>query len=248
MKKYLKSILLATVLIFAASCEEDQDVVPAISPDDYSLATMTLTGGSTTFNEHDQPVFVYDIVLSKPLLRSVDISAIQVGGTATLHDDYDVVNATIPAYSTTGQLMVMIYEDLIVEGTETLDLELIPGPSLANAYLLNPATEYPTLNLTIEDYIFCNWTLDGVDSWGDGWNGASVSLTSEGVTTEYAVEASSQSWTIPVTDGEAFSFDFNSGSYDNEITFTLTAPDGTVYSDGPNPFIGTITSGTNMCQ
>lgn len=254
MKKYLKSILLATILIFAVSCEEDQDVEAAISTDDYSMATITLGPGSTTFNEKDEPVFVFDIELDKPLLRSVDISVEQIGGDAMLHYDYDIVNATIPAYTTTGQIMIMIHSDTEVEGTETLELQLIPGPSLANAFLLNPDTVFPSLNLTIEDYVFCFWTLDATDTYGDGWNGASINLTSEGETTTYANEdldgvlgSETVSFNIPVSDGADYSFEFISGDWDGEIVYTLTAPDGTVYSDGPSPSVGVITSGTQDC-
>ena len=119
---------------------------------------------------------------------------------------------------------------------------------MANKYLVNPAAQYPTLNLTIEDWVFCFWTLDGVDSFGDGWNGASVNLTSEGVTTEYAVEGSSASWDIAVTDGADFSWEFVSGDWDGEVEYELTAPDGTVWADSYYPATGVITSGTNSCD
>lgn len=250
----LKSILFGALVILVASCEVDQDVESIIGTDDYPMATITFAGGSTTFNEKDEPVFIYNIELDKPLLRAVDISVNQIGGTATLHDDYDVVNATISPYSTTGQIMIMIHSDVEVEGTETLELELIPGPALSNQFLLNPATVYPSLSLTIEDYIFCFWTLDATDSYGDSWNGASVSLTSEGVTTAYANEdldgglgSETQTLQIPVTDGADYSFEFISGDWDGEVSYILTAPDGTVWADGPSPTVGVITSGTQDC-
>jgi len=261
MKKYinLKSILLGALIVFT-SCQEDQDVDPIQSTSDYPIASFTLTGGSTSFNERSEPVFVYDIVLDKPLLRNVDISAIQVGGTATLHEDYDIVNATILPYTTTGQITIMIHNDAVVEGMETLELEIITGPSLANKFLLNPSSDLPTLSLEIDDWVFCFWTLDSRDTYGDGWNGGAVRVESEGITTDYATSGSQDIFEIPLTDGADYSFTYVSGGgtgngpgWESENYYSLTSPDGTFWEDGTTdysgiPTAGLITSGTNNCN
>jgi hypothetical protein len=257
MKNYINisSILLGALLVFS-SCQEDQDVAPIQSTADYPIASFTLSGGSTTFNEKSEPVFVYDIVLDKPLLRNVDISAIQVGGTATLHEDYDIVNATILPYTTTGQITIMIHSDAVVEGTETLDLEIITGPSLANKFLLNPSSELPTLSLEINDYVFCGFTVDSRDTYGDGWNGASIRLETQGVTTDYATDGPQTIFIVPIDEGADYSFTYVSGGgtggapgWESENYYIITGPDGTTWEGGSEdysgiPTVGLITSGT----
>ncbi len=97
----------------------------------------------------------------------------------------------------------------------------------------------------------CNYTLDMQDSYGDGWNGASVNVI---------VNGSSQGlFSVPngvpdalenivVCAGQSVELIFNSGTYDDEITYSLSSPSGMVYSDGPNPAIGSAFSGVGNCS
>lgn len=244
MKKYinLKSIILGTLLIISASCKEDQDVEGIVSTSDYPIATFEVIG-STDVGDRDGGIVFIKVSTDKAINSGVNFSATQTGGTATEHEDFDIVNTTIQAYYTEAIIEVHVYPDLEEEGDETIELQLT-APSLANKYLLNPTTVFPSITISIKDYVFCAWQLDGVDTYGDGWNGASIRLNSEGTFVDYAVEEAAQSWIVPVTKGEAFSFEFISGDWDGEIEYTLTAPDGTVYADAYYPAVGEITSGT----
>ena len=73
----------------------------------------------------------------------------------------------------------------------------------------------------------CDYTIQGSDSWGDGWNGASLNIDVAGVVTNFTVSGSSNSVSIPSYTGDNVIFSFISGSYDNEISITITGPDGT---------------------
>jgi hypothetical protein len=95
---------------------------------------------------------VWQVTLDKPTTRAIDFSWVDLGGSATLHDDYDLENATVLAFETTAELKVIIYNDDIVEGDETINLTIESGPSLANKYLVNPSTSYPTANITIKNF------------------------------------------------------------------------------------------------
>jgi len=267
-KNILSSVII-TLLFFGCDAEQaSQDIEEVGSTDRYPTPTFTLSGGDTTFNEQGEPEFVYDIVLDKTINRPVDFSFIIVGGTATEHEDYDLFNATVPAYNTTAQMKVVIYNDTDVEGTETLQLKIESGPSLANKYLVHPDTQYPPLlDLTIEDYVFCFWTLEMSDTYGDGWNGGYIEITSEGVTTQYANEdldgyvvlLETQILDIAITDGADYTISYISGGgtgagpgWESENYYKLTSPDGTVWEDGTQNYTGVITeglitSGTNNC-
>ncbi len=92
-----------------------------------------------------------------------------------------------------------------------------------------------------------DWVLDMQDSYGDGWNGASVQFEIDGVLgPEYTIADGPPpnnnvgQAIISVPSGvETLRFFFNSGDWDGEITFQITAPnDVEVGSYGPSPLEG----------
>jgi hypothetical protein len=90
-----------------------------------------------------------------------------------------------------------------------------------------------------------DWILDMQDAFGDGWNGASVTFEVDGVGTDYdldsyTVDDATGSVTITVPSGTTtLKFFFNPGSYDEEVTFQITAPNAVeVGNYGPSPAAG----------
>ena len=86
-----------------------------------------------------------------------------------------------------------------------------------------------------------DWIFDLQDSFGDGFNGATITVTIDGVETEVGLDdgdAGQEIVTVP--DGsQVISIIFNSGSFDEEITFQVTSANGnTVVDVGPNPPVG----------
>jgi hypothetical protein len=79
----------------------------------------------------------------------------------------------------------------------------------------------------------CDYTIQGSDSWGDGWNGASLDIDVAGTVTNFTVAGSSNSVDIPSYTGDLVTITFNSGSYDGEISITILGPDGTTLYSGP---------------
>lgn len=260
--KYIFSAAILTAFIFGCDAEQaSQDPEALGGTERYPTPTFTLSSGELTTNERNETVIVYDVTLDRPIDRPIDFSwVILDSSTATEHEDFDVVNGTVPAYQTSAQLMVMIYSDIDVEGNETLDLTIESGPSLANAYLVNPDASYPNVTITINDYRFCLWTLDATDVYGDGWNGGYIELVTEGETTNYSASDDNDFFEIPITVGADYSFTYVSGGgtgagpgWESENYYVLTAPDGTTYIDGtldysgiPTP--GLIVSGTSSCN
>jgi len=83
----------------------------------------------------------------------------------------------------------------------------------------------------------CHYVVDMQDSYGDGWNGASIDVSVNGSTVANMTCSGPGSIdSIATLNGDAVEFYFNSGSWDTEITFQITAPDGSsVGSYGPYP-------------
>lgn len=106
----------------------------------------------------------------------------------------------------------------------------------------------------------CDWTLETSDTFGDGWNGGYLELTTNGITTTYSEDDDVPNmFVIPISDQAEFSFTYVSGGgtgggpgWESENYFKLTAPDGTVYEQGSKdyssiPTPGIVVEGTNDC-
>ena len=152
MKKYIKFKLFVSVAFLAlttVSCDENTDPDPIISTENYPTATFKAS--ATTVNEKDG-LFTVKISTDQMLTRGITFSAEQTGGTAVLHDDYDIIETTIAPFSKEATVVVKFYDDVIPETAKTLQLQ-ITTPSLANKYLLNPKTVLPSYNITINNYV-----------------------------------------------------------------------------------------------
>ena len=86
-----------------------------------------------------------------------------------------------------------------------------------------------------------DWTFDLQDSYGDGWNGASLTVTIDGTATEVGLDSGSGAQVIVnvPAGSEVISIVYNSGAWDSEVTFQVTSANGnTVLDLGPNPPAG----------
>ncbi len=85
------------------------------------------------------------------------------------------------------------------------------------------------------------WSVELQDSFGDGWNNASLDITIDGETTSYTFETGgSASFTFEVTaDNEVLGIIFTSGDFDEEVTAQVTSANGNVVLDlQPSPAAG----------
>lgn len=85
------------------------------------------------------------------------------------------------------------------------------------------------------------WEIEMQDSFGDGWNGASLDITVDGEVNNFLIDDGfTASETLEVADGaSAISIVFNSGDWDSEITFQIRSANGSTILDlGPEPPAG----------
>jgi gliding motility-associated-like protein len=89
------------------------------------------------------------------------------------------------------------------------------------------------------------------DSFGDGWNGASISVVVNGVTYgPYSATGSGTDVNIPVCDGETIQINYlTGGSWPSECSYILHDADGNnIYQAGPNPTVANnVFSGNGEC-
>ena len=139
---------------------------------------------------------------------------------------------TTNSWSLTGQPEGELYDLYIALDCGADDGVSFPiGPNFAQAGYTNPPTE-------------CSYSLEMLDSFGDGWNGSAVTITINGISTEYTVTNADNNGDflivdIPVVDGALISLDYSPGNFENEVTYNLYDTDGiAVFSDGPFPVVG----------
>ena len=134
----------------------------------------------------------YDYTVSLSEIQIVDIKLYiaQVGGTADADDLEMTSSIVIPAGYTTGNGSITVFADEEIEGDETAVIQI------GDVRTANAAMTPVTVNINIVDYVFCTWNLEGIDTYGDGWNGAAIRLTADGVETDYSVDAASNLWDI----------------------------------------------------
>jgi hypothetical protein len=84
----------------------------------------------------------------------------------------------------------------------------------------------------------CEYTLNLEDSYGDGWNGGTLTVSQNGEELgTYTISSGySASYTLEICDGAEVVFAYTTGSYSYENTMTVLGPDGsTIWShDGTN--------------
>jgi hypothetical protein len=91
-----------------------------------------------------------------------------------------------------------------------------------------------------------NWVVEMADFFGDGWDGAFITVEIDGVTEDYtipATEAATHNFTVPAGTG-VLRISYTSGAWEEEHSYTITNPNGETFgpfgsTDGGGPGPGT---------
>ena len=96
----------------------------------------------------------------------------------------------------------------------------------------------------------CCYIFDLEDSYGDGWNNASIEVSVNGSLVSSITLASGSSGTdsVCVSNGDSVDISFISGSWDSEITTEIFDPTGASIYSATEPTAGQIYSGNAVCS
>lgn len=88
----------------------------------------------------------------------------------------------------------------------------------------------------------CIYTLQLVDFFGDGWDGATLTAIIKDDTIEYTLpDSTNRFYEVKALKNERLQFFYKKGDYDDEVSYVVYDPDGVViFSDGPFPKTGLI--------
>lgn len=221
------------------SCEENENPI-FDNINGQTLAQLSASAGALATPAEGASMTVNVLVTT---VSNVDreISFVTSENNTATAGQYQLSGLVIPAGEYVGTVTIAsVFAGLPDQGSVYLDLNLT-GVGGADTYVENG-------NIRVEMFKKCdipagNYTIDMQDSYGDGWNGASITVTIDGVSTDYTISAAQGNvaqHVIAVPAGtEELDFAFNSGSWDSEITYQITSPNNIVFvNDGPNPTVG----------
>ncbi len=247
--KFFTVVFTLAVFTFI-SCDNTTETAEEANPADYPMVTITPnTPSGSTVNEEGSPAFTFTIHMDKLLDHEVKISAVQTGGDASA-DDFTFSAAKIEPYTHDATFTLSVKEDGIVEDTETLNVK-IGAFDLDTMYTINPNSDVVEYTINIENCatcVTCDWRLEMQDAYGDGWNGGYLTFDVGGTQTDYSCTDDADTEIVAVTDQAQLTVSYTSGSWEDENTFQLYDPSGTmVLQGGPNITPGQLYTVFNDC-
>ncbi|NUO02156.1 MAG: T9SS type A sorting domain-containing protein [Saprospiraceae bacterium] len=108
-------------------------------------------------------------------------------------------------------------------------------------------------SFSAQGQLSCQYRLDLFDSFGDGWNGSTLTININGTNTVYTLnnfddDGIFRSFPITITSGDVVSFTYSPGVFENEVTYFFYDADNILlFNDGPNPSIGEVFNATLTC-
>ncbi|MDA0843516.1 MAG: hypothetical protein O3C07_02190 [Bacteroidetes bacterium] len=142
-----------------------------------------------------------------------------------------------------------VYSDPLGKGRGT-GKKFVPGDTFRLTWVLTTedgrvfdswspsvCTEFPEANCAIDWGVTCatsiqsrtgDWSISGIDAYGDGWNGASIDVYVDGaVFASFTVTGAANSATITIPAGSSsMYFSYNKGDWDSEVGVTIKNPAG----------------------
>ena len=167
---------------------------------------------------------------------SWDIEIITAGGTPT----------GTPTYNTTSNPFTLIN----LTSSTSYDVYMRAVYSGGNSIWVGPFT-FTTEHCATSNQ--CGYVLEFTDSYGDGWNGASITIMQDGILVGNFTlnNGTNGTDTVLLCSNATIELIFNGGSYDDECGFTLKDPFGailTTFDAGTAPTAGsTFYTFTSSC-
>jgi len=237
MKNYIIKIsFLMLTLVALIGCEDERVVF------DTNQTLVSLTSSNALFATPEEGLtvdFIVNVSAKSDANRAIQIEIGQ-SSTATT-DQYAISDLVIPAGSFSGTIKVTSNFNALPEMGSSFLTVNITGVENTNE------VSFGTKTLNLEFFRLCSvptgdYILDFEDSFGDGWDGAFIRVTIDGVSTDFTAFGFGTIHTVNVPDGtETLEFDYISGNFEGEHSYTITAPSGIVLNaDGPGPTPGAI--------
>ena len=281
MKNNIFKLMTFSLAIFMVACQESDNAIDAIfdgTTRGAIIRTVSLNSGE--FNSYDlNSAFDVDIevqdVEKGGLMEKVNVylgfKGVEVLAKTLTPNNFTTGPAGLPRTN----IRITLAEAIATLGLSSsqytggdalpvrLELVLIDGRvfssddaagTLQGSYFSSPFKYNTVIKCIPNSAVPGIYTISMVDSYGDGWNGASVDVTIDGTTTSYTIDDGATAThvvTIPAG-ASTMSFAYTNGDWDSEASYviTYTKLDGTseqtALTDGPSSAGGTKV--LSVCQ
>jgi ribosomal protein S27E len=237
MKNYIIKIpLLMFALIALVGCADEQVTF------DTNQTLVSLTSSSALLATPEEGLtvdLIVNISAKSDANRAIQIE-IDPSSTAT-PDQYTISDLVIPAGSFLGTIKVTSNFSALPEMGSSFLTVNITDVENTNELVFGAKT------FNLEFFRLCpvpagDYILELNDSFGDGWDGAIMRVTIDGVSTDFTGSGFGTIFTVNAPDGtETLVFTYLPGSFESEHTYIITSPNAIVVSsDGPRPTPGDI--------
>jgi len=233
---------------------------PAASPtgitvnifdNDATVANRVLTVVKTADAAEPDQAGSFTVSLPAGYTASKDITLVLgVGGSATRNTDYSINTTTIPAFTNSLIIPVQVIDDKIIEGTETVILNLTAGVD-GNGFNYLPATGSASVSLDLadDDNIPSNRLLSAVATTNAAEGGAAGTFTIKLPDNVTATSNTTVNYTVGGTATSVLDYAALSGTAtilagQNSVSVTVTPVDDNVIEPTETVTL-TITSGTD---
>ncbi|TGV02045.1 hypothetical protein [Flavivirga rizhaonensis] len=165
----MKNIIYILSLLVISTCFlgcDENDLSPVI--DESAKPSVSATSSVTSISESGSPTFTVTINFDKPIKTTTSFIATQIGGSAS-ENDFSASSAVVPAYAKSATMDITINDDIFVEGSESVDLQ-ISAPGISDSYEVigTPTVSFNIENSVSNDFIFkMDWDAIYTDSDGD---------------------------------------------------------------------------------
>ncbi len=101
--------------------------------------------------------------------------------------------------------------------------------------------------------VSCEYTLELFDTFGDGWNNSTLTISANGQDNVYTLnniddDGSFRAFSIIITEGVEYNLNYQPGIFEGEVSYSLINAEGEiVFQDGTNPTVGDVFTGTFEC-
>ena len=157
-KSIFSYIAALTLVLSIGSCDQEENT--GFSTFEVATPTLSVTTAANASLIEDDSVFEFTATLSTAQLVDTKLSISQIGGDATIGDDFTVDGSiTIPAGSLSAKGKIAILSDELKEETETVKIQ-IGDNTTANAALTPVTMEFTILNYTDGDLVIdMSWAM-----------------------------------------------------------------------------------------
>tara|TARA_B110000444_G_C18851934_1_gene606512 strand:+ start:16057 stop:16887 length:831 start_codon:yes stop_codon:yes gene_type:complete len=251
-----KIITLFSLLLITVSCQEPDNSINDVLDNyvtgavlrgwnptgDYNFFAPSTSVFTVEIEEHDeengalmQDVQVYVALngAGEILLRTLTPTDFAVGPnglpryqlTVTLAESIAALGLTSSQYTGGDAVNIRLALNLTDGRTYTAK---DAASSLTGSYFKSPYVYNMTIKCIPTGAVAGDYTINMIDSWGDGWNGASITVTIDGVSQTVGLPdgaTGTQTITVPAS-ASTMSFAYVSGAWDSEVTYDIIFNNG----------------------